>query len=621
MQRLPFIRLTVVLAAVLLWHGAIAGSASKPGGGTVVVTEPASVSTQQGFFREFALDHLRSGPAIVAVDKSDTVWVGLARSGKLARFSNGKLTLYPIGEHSRPVGVVPDDRPGSLPGTVWIAAAFDNKLVRYNYLTGDKQTIDLSASASWPFMLALAADGGIWFTQRAGNRIGRVDPESLEVRHYELPTPAAGPAGLAIDPTDGSVWFAAGTADRIGRLEPETGAVREYVMGEQATGMISGPAGVAVAPDGHVWFAKLEGMIGHIAPGADHIELIPVPEEARRPAGIAVGPQGDIWALALDGNCILRYRPKDNGFVVYRMPSGSVDRQPGVPPAARTSRPFGLAFDSQGNLWVSEQYTGKLAVLDLAAPTVEIVSPVGRVELADPPLSLRVLDRIAGVDSVEVKVDGRAVPVSEGRLMLDRTLPGVHTLTVTAVDAAGLSRVATTSFDYQPDRFAAISVVSGLKPLNSKGRDLQSEVLASLEQPRPNGGWQDAMLNAGERISRNATYFQGVDATILERLFAAVARNADRRIVVEILDFAPYFSQTEVSVRVGEWITWVYDPPTKGHRLSQKRHRLRIDGADVHPPVLEASGSFSYRFEKPGVFKILDELQPAALATVSVTEK
>ena len=47
---------------------------------------------------------------------------------------------------------------------------------------------------SWPFNLAIAPDGGIWFTQRASGRLGHLDPASGEIRHYELPTPNGGPA-------------------------------------------------------------------------------------------------------------------------------------------------------------------------------------------------------------------------------------------------------------------------------------------------------------------------------------------------------------------------------------------------------------------------------------------
>ena len=62
---------------------------------------PQKPSASGYTFREFALDHPASGPAIVAVDEDDTVWVALAKSGKLARFMNGNVRLFDLGADSR----------------------------------------------------------------------------------------------------------------------------------------------------------------------------------------------------------------------------------------------------------------------------------------------------------------------------------------------------------------------------------------------------------------------------------------------------------------------------------------------------------------------------------------
>lgn len=76
-------------------------------------------------------------------------------------------------------------------------------------------------------------------------------------RVYGLPDPLVQPAHLAVDP-DGSIWYSAFWGNRIGRLVPETGEVREVplpgAIGESfATAIVgSGPWGIQVAPDGTV---------------------------------------------------------------------------------------------------------------------------------------------------------------------------------------------------------------------------------------------------------------------------------------------------------------------------------------------------------------------------------
>src|SRR3954447_25021708 len=62
------------------------------------LTSDPNVAVVRGFFREYAVDHLRSGPAIVAVDEDDDVWVAMARSGKLVRFRNDRVQGFEIGQ-------------------------------------------------------------------------------------------------------------------------------------------------------------------------------------------------------------------------------------------------------------------------------------------------------------------------------------------------------------------------------------------------------------------------------------------------------------------------------------------------------------------------------------------
>ena len=68
----------------------------------------------------------------------------------------------------------------------------------------------------------------MWFTEQGADRIGRITP-SGDIREYSLPTPRAGPTGIALG-HDGALWFTEQYADRIGRLDPRTGSVREYVL-------------------------------------------------------------------------------------------------------------------------------------------------------------------------------------------------------------------------------------------------------------------------------------------------------------------------------------------------------------------------------------------------------
>lgn len=404
----------------------------------------ADDSPQRGWFREFALCDPGCGPAIVAVDRTDAVWVAIARAGKLARYQDGAIETFDLGAGSRPVGLA------ATQDALWIAASYDNKIIRFDLTSHAVREYAVDVENSWPFFVAIGTDGAVWFSQRAASKIGRLDPASGTFKHFDTPTPNSGPAGVAIDKRNGRVWFTQSYADRVASLDPESGVITEYAMGEASTGLVSGPAGITVDADGGVWFAKLEGKLGYLPADGKQIKLLDTPADARRPAGITTDARGGLWLVALDGNCLLRYQPSNGAFTSYALPTGQPDASPSNPPTARSARPFGIAADRQGNIWFSEQYTGQLGVIDSAAPTVEILSP--RAQVSDPSILLtaRALDRVSGVRETAWSIDGQTVKPENGRLDISKLSAGAHKLRVTATDHAGLKSEAESVFTMKP---------------------------------------------------------------------------------------------------------------------------------------------------------------------------
>ena len=616
MKRMPILSIVLLLgigAGLLATHAAAATEIK-------MLTADPNVAVVRGFFREYAVDHLRSGPAIVAVDEDDDVWVAMARSGKLVRFRNDRLQSFEIGQDSRPVAIAIGTARNGHPNTIWISAAFDEKLVRFDKLTGAIRKYSLGEGTMWPFMVDLGPAGEVWFTQRASGRIGRLDSETGAVQHFALPTENAGPAGLAIDPRTGMVWFTQGQADRIGRLDPRNGQVTDYVMGDQSTGMTSGPAGIAIAPDGGVWFAKLEGKLGRVDPSTGGIELIEVPEAARRPAGITVGPDGNIWSVALDGNSVLRFEPGPRRFTIYPLPTGTVDAEPSNPPAARTARPFGLAFDSRGNLWFSEQYTGQLGVLALAPPALRVASPIGDVNAHDPFVTLAAFDRVSGIESIEYRLDGRPVALSAGRLSLLDCQPGPHRLTITATNRAGFSSTVSSGFRFAPNGGTLSALIDALEPTTDAGRAAQNAARGALNRDPQDSGRSEALQSILERLAASPTEFAGFPLNYVQSLTRYFRVASTNLLEVKVLDQQPWFSPAQLSVRTGDTVTWRYDPPSQGHILPQHPNRIQIESDRVMSPLLRAGESFAYQFARVGAYAVTNPDRPEARLVVEVVQ-
>jgi len=78
-----------------------------------------------------------------------------------------------------------------------------------------------------PQRLKIDSDGVVYFTERQGNKIGRLDPEAATFKEFPLPGPEASPYAIGID-RDHMIWYSSHEQDTLGRLDPKTGEVTEY---------------------------------------------------------------------------------------------------------------------------------------------------------------------------------------------------------------------------------------------------------------------------------------------------------------------------------------------------------------------------------------------------------
>jgi virginiamycin B lyase len=78
-----------------------------------------------------------------------------------------------------------------------------------------------------PQRLLEDSDGIIWFTERQGNKIGRLDPKTEQFKEFPLPGPEASPYAIGMD-SKGMIWYSSHEQDTLGRLDPKTGEVIEY---------------------------------------------------------------------------------------------------------------------------------------------------------------------------------------------------------------------------------------------------------------------------------------------------------------------------------------------------------------------------------------------------------
>jgi streptogramin lyase len=235
--------------------------------------------------------------------------------------------------------------------------------------------------------MAAGPDGAVWFTDRAGNRIGRITPDGT-VRYFRRGlTPKAGPAGIAAGP-DGNMWFAEANANQIGKITPD-GTITEYSAGISSDAQ---PVKIAAGPDGNMWFTEVEGnRIGKITLDGKVTEYdLPrnpedyptdpdTPEEAKgpKPAGIAAGPDGNIWFTEIGGDRIGRITP-DGDITEY-------------PLGENLKVPANIAAGPDGALWFTKLGSGRIGRITtdgdidkFAIPGNSYEDPVNPADPGDP---------------------------------------------------------------------------------------------------------------------------------------------------------------------------------------------------------------------------------------------
>ncbi|WP_442816076.1 virginiamycin B lyase family protein [Streptosporangium sp. NBC_01810] len=71
---------------------------------------------------------------------------------------------------------------------------------------------------SQPAHIATGPDGAVWFTESAGNKIGRITTAGT-INEYALPTVVSGPFDITAGPDD-NLWLTEDYVDKIAIVTP-----------------------------------------------------------------------------------------------------------------------------------------------------------------------------------------------------------------------------------------------------------------------------------------------------------------------------------------------------------------------------------------------------------------
>lgn len=238
-------------------------------------------------------------------------------------------------------------------GNIWITCAIGGKMAKFDVKTEEWTIVssapDPAPRGIYPHTLRVDKKGIVWYTD-AGRGVFSLDPGNDNVRtSYKLPSAdqAVGrgvgesrgrtPYGIDVAP-NGHIWYTKLNGNRVGRIKPEVpgGDPKEW------NPPFRGPRRLHVAPDGMVWVPGCgSGVFAKFNPETEKWTVYDLPDKENQfPYALNVHPQtGDIWICGTTSDSMFRFIPSTEELIEYPMPS-------------RVTYTREVEFGEDGSVWV-----------------------------------------------------------------------------------------------------------------------------------------------------------------------------------------------------------------------------------------------------------------------------
>lgn len=231
----------------------------------------------------------------------------------------------------------PRDPYAESDSSVWFVGQRAGYLAHLDANTGEFSQVPLK-DGSGPHNLIVGSDGVVWYAGNLNRLIGRYDPATGDIEEIMMPDEGArDPHTLIFDENEENIWFTVQGGNMMGRLNIET---RKVDLIQSRTER-SRPYGIKMAPDGSVWVVLFgSNKLGHIDPGTMTYDEIEIPRPEARPRRLEVTADGVVWYVDYAKGVLGKYNPTEESFSEWQMPQGE------------GARPYGMASDSGGRLWM-----------------------------------------------------------------------------------------------------------------------------------------------------------------------------------------------------------------------------------------------------------------------------
>lgn len=235
------------------------GIASGPNG-LVWFTETSvakigQISLTGPTFTDFQLPDPNARPVDIALGSDGNMWATDPATNSLWRINQKGVALQcPVGAGSQPLGITngPD-------GALWFTEPGTNSIGRISVAPkcGTLTEFKIPSKNADPISIAPGTDNALWFTERHSAKLGRITVTGQVTNEYSL-APAKTPYFL-IQGIDGNFYFSDTAGDQMGRFVVKTSKVSLYKIPTAN----AQPTTMTLGPDSEIYFVEFAaGKLG-----------------------------------------------------------------------------------------------------------------------------------------------------------------------------------------------------------------------------------------------------------------------------------------------------------------------------------------------------------------------
>ena len=264
---------------------------------------------------------------------------------------------------------------------IWIVESGPGKLTKFNTKTNQFTEFILPSEGVGgetvnPIGLAIDNDGNIWYSQFRTSLIGKLNPNTNEIKEYATGTLTAGTYQIISD-KEGNIWTTQFRADRIIKISPSTNSISEFKIPTDD----SFTQTLTVDSDGNIWFIERDqnilGFLNSQHPEPTKISFEPKILTIDRPASL-------ISEFNIDSDVDVFFLARGNYRVTGLLDGLSVDFTPSnVDPNESTTVTYSIQADREFPEGVTQLTIGA-ATMDLSYYTGSFVEVKVQTGLSDP---------------------------------------------------------------------------------------------------------------------------------------------------------------------------------------------------------------------------------------------